>query len=159
MILKNFSLACFTFLIWALFGAWVHTYRHPKYKLKPAKIEKVHPVIVERTTNNTMIKEKVKKDSILKKPPIKEAPTQTFDKTASLNLGAGLYFNQKDFDEDITLETYVSELKKKLKNNPKLHVYIVGYTDSIGDSIANYWVGFERAKNFKSFLMSQDIDK
>jgi len=153
--LKNFVFACLAFLIWAFFGAWVHAYTHPKQKVIPVKIVKIKPLIVVKDTVQTKVKETSQskiKDSVLKtpqKPPIKSIAKKIIF----------LKFNQKDFDEDAVLESYATELKGYLKTNSKLHIYIVGFTDTIGDSISNYWVGFERARNFKSFLVSQDIDK
>jgi len=145
--LKNFAFACLVFLIWALFGAWVHAYTHPKQKEIPVKTVKSKPLIIAKDTVQTKIK-----DSIFKKPE------KTLEKTIAKKI-IYLDFNQRDFDEDAVLESYATKLKGYIKTNPKLHIYVVGFTDIIGDSISNYWVGFERAKNFKSFLVSQDIDK
>lgn len=145
--LKNFVFACLVFLIWALFGAWIHAYTHPKQKIIPVKIEKTKALILIKDTTLSKIK-----DNVFKKP------RKTLAKTIAKKI-IYLDFNQRDFDEDAFLESYAAELKGYLKTNPKLHIYVVGFTDIIGDSISNYWVGFERAKNFKSFLVSQDIDK
>jgi len=149
--LKNFVFACLAFLIWALFGAWVHAYTHPKQKVNPIKIVKTKPLIVVKDTVQSKAKETIQvktKDSVLK------IPIKTIAKKIIF-----LKFNQKDFDEDAVLESYATKLKGYIKTNPKLNIYIVGFTDTVGDSISNYWVGFERARNFKSFLVSQDIDK
>jgi len=153
--LKNFVFACLAFLMWALFGAWVHAYTHPKQKVSAIKIEKAKPLVVVGKTASSKVTKIIQtkiKDSVLKtpeKPPVKPIAKKIIF----------LKFNQKDFDEDAFLESYATELKGYLKTNPKLHIYIVGFTDTIGDSISNYWVGFERAKNFKSFLVSQGIVK
>lgn len=145
--MKNFVFACLVFLIWALFGAWVHAYIHPKQKEIPVKIEKTKPIIVVKDTILTKIK-----DSVIKKPE------KTIEKLIPKKI-IYLGFDQREFDEDVTLENYVTELKGQLSSNTNLNIYIVGFTDTIGDSIDNYWVGMERAKNFKSYLVSQDIDK
>ncbi len=153
--MKNFVLACLAFLIWALFGAWVHAYTHPKQKVIPVKIEKAKSLIVVKDAALLKVKEinqTKTKDSVFKTS--EKVPIKTIAKKIIF-----LKFNQKDFDEDAILESYASKLKGYLKTNPNFHIYIVGFTDTIGDSISNYWVGFERAKNFKSFLVSQDIDK
>lgn len=153
--MKNFVLACLAFLIWAFFGAWVHAYTHPKQKVIPIKIEKAKSLIVVKDAVLLKVKEtnqKKIKDSVVKTP--QKSPIKSIAKKIIF-----LKFNQKDFDEDAVLESYATELKGYIKTNPKLNIYIVGFTDTIGDSISNYWVGFERARNFKSFLVSQDIDK
>ncbi|MFK5891051.1 MAG: OmpA family protein [Flavobacteriaceae bacterium] len=153
--MKNFVLACLAFLIWALFGAWVHAYTHPKQKVNPIKIVKTKPLIIVKDTVQSKAKETIQvkiKDSVFKTPKI--SPVKTIAKKVIY-----LDFNQMDFDEDTILESYATKLKGYIKTNPKLNIYIVGFTDTVGDSISNYWVGFERARNFKSFLVSQDIDK
>lgn len=150
--MKNFVFACLAFLIWAFFGAWVHAYTHPKQKVNPIKIVKAKPLIVVKDAVLLKVKKAKIKGSVFKTP--KKSPVKIIAKKVIY-----LDFNQMDFDEDTILESYAAELKGYLKTNPKLHIYIVGFTDTIGDSISNYWVGFERAKNFKSFLVSQGIDK
>jgi len=145
---KNFVFACIAFLIWALFGAWVHAYTHPKepVSIQPVATIKPKPVIIAKEA----VKQKpTKKDSIFGKPNVHKFPK----KIIYLN------FNQKKFNENKAVDIYVKNLKAYLNKVKKVQIYIVGYTDNIGDSISNYWVGFERAKNFKSFLISQGIDK
>ncbi len=145
--MKNFVLACIAFLIWALLGAWVHAYTHPKepVSIQPVAAIKPKPVIIK----NTVLPKPKKKDSTLKKANSYKFPKKTIY----------LDFNQKTFNENETVDIYVKNLKAFLNKVERVQIYIVGYTDNIGDSISNYWVGFERAKNFKNFLISQGIDK
>jgi outer membrane protein OmpA-like peptidoglycan-associated protein len=144
---KNFVFASIVFLIWALFGAWLHAYTHPKEPvlIQPEVTIKPKPVIIK----NTVIPKPTKKDSTVSKTDSYKFPK----KIIYLN------FNQKTFNENEVVDIYVKNLKAFLDKVETAQIYIVGYTDNIGDSISNYWVGFERAKNFKSFLISQGIDK
>ncbi len=134
--MKNFALALVTFFIWALFGFWIHNIIH-KQKAEPTELllQKSKPV-------DSL--QKSKKDSI-------------FKITAKKTLYLG--FDKKSLAETQNIDNYIDTLKKYTVLNERFQIYIVGYTDDIGDEKDNYWIGLERANNFKKFLISKGINK
>ncbi|MCF6214166.1 MAG: OmpA family protein [Flavobacteriaceae bacterium] len=148
--MKNFGWAFLVFLIWAFFGAWIHAELHPqKEKLikTPLPKEKAAPIPI--VVKDTVIVKPVLKDSILKVVPVKPFPKKI------IYLG----FNQKDFTDTDSIYVYTKALINYINKNDSTQIYIVGHTDSVGDERDNYWIGLERAKNFKTFLIVQGIDK
>ena len=148
--MKNFVFACLVFLIWAFFGAWIHNKLHPqKKKSVDVILPKPIPVVVVK---DTLIVKPVIKDSVLKitaKPVEKVFPKQIIF----------YYSEKKDFAKDNSILLFTKALKTFLKENEEAQVHVVGHTDTIGAKEDNYGVGLERAKNFKTFLISKGINK
>jgi len=66
-------------------------------------------------------------------------------------------FASEDFKPDNTLAAYALELKGYLEKYPDKQVVITGHTDNVGEEIDNEWIGMERAKNVRRYLISQGI--
>lgn len=146
--MKNFGLASLTFFIWVLLGYGVHTFIHPQ-KAEPVKVvlpnsksDKTKKLINDSLNIKT-------EDSILK-----TNNRLTFPKKI-LYLG----FDKKDFIETQNIDNYIKNLKKYIVLYKQYQIYIVGFTDDIGDEKDNYWIGLERANNFKNFLILKGIEK
>jgi len=146
--LKNFGLAILTFFVWAFIGLWYHTYTHTKKK-EPTDIVMPKKKLPK---TNTYVKDslnKMKSDSITK-----SVTKKTLSKKI-LYLG----FDKKTFTENKIIDNYLKDLKKYITTNKNAQIYVVGYTDSIGTETDNYWIGNERANNFRLFLISKGIKK
>jgi len=139
--MKNFALALVTFFIWALIGFWIHNI---------IRIQKTEPTeLVMPNSKSVDSLQKAPKDSIFK-----IVAKKTFPKKI-LYLG----FDKKSLTENKNIDDYINKLKKYTNLNTQFQIYIVGYTDDIGDEKDNYWIGLERANNFKKFLISKGINK
>lgn len=66
-------------------------------------------------------------------------------------------FGKGDFKPDRTLVTYVSDLGAYLKRNPEASVSVIGHTDDVGKSSANYSLGLKRAHNVGDYLISRGV--
>jgi len=143
--MKNFAFALVTFLVWALIGFGIHTYFHSQ---KTQPVEVILPK-TEVSLKDTLNKNGIAKDSISKIIPEFTVPKKI------IYLG----FDIKDFKETQNIDNYIKSLKKYIKINKLAQIYIVGFTDDIGEETANYWIGSERANNFKLFLISKGIEK
>lgn len=142
--MKNFALAFVTFFIWTLIGYGFHILIHPENnKSNSIVLPKSKPV------NNLIKDKKLTKDTISKIKKELAIPKKI------LYLG----FDKKDFQETQNIDNYIKDLKKYITANKNTQIYITGFTDSIGDEKDNYWIGLERANNFKNFLIAKHIKK
>lgn len=62
-------------------------------------------------------------------------------------------FNSTAKDYDPTVDAYLSKLSEKLKAE-EISVSIMGHTDNVGDEIANYELGYDRAEAIQNVLLT-----
>jgi OOP family OmpA-OmpF porin len=67
-------------------------------------------------------------------------------------------FGSGEFIPDRTLIAYVEELKYYLSSHPEEAVEVIGHTDNVGSSEANYELGLRRAENVKDYMVQQGIE-
>lgn len=67
-------------------------------------------------------------------------------------------FGQATFKADRTLQEYAYGLKNFLAKYPTKTVHIIGHTDNVGATNANYQLGLKRANQVKDYLVSQGIE-
>jgi len=150
--MKNFAFALVTFFIWTLIGYGFHTLIHPQ---KKEPIEVLLPN--SKPTDKLSKSEKSIKDSLNNR--IKDSISKINNKLTIPKKILYLGFDKKDFTETKNIDNYLKSLKKYLLSNKQAQIYIVGFTDDIGDDKDNYWIGLERANNFKNFLISKNVEK
>ncbi|HET8884876.1 MAG TPA: OmpA family protein [Salinimicrobium sp.] len=68
-------------------------------------------------------------------------------------------FDVNTFKSNQEIDDYAIKLKKYLNENPQKIIIVTGHTDDIGEVEANDWIGMERAKSVRAYLISKGFDE
>jgi outer membrane protein OmpA-like peptidoglycan-associated protein len=69
-----------------------------------------------------------------------------------------LYFGFKRSDIQDSVSKVLDYAAGVLNNNPRVVIYLSGYTDDIGDERSNLFLSYERAKSAKRYLIDRGIE-
>jgi type IX secretion system PorP/SprF family membrane protein len=150
-----------------------------KYKRKTnANVKRTppkSPVVSQKPKTTLKPTSSVVKDSVQRKPPVKNLQTTLKQKQDSviatahagnvkhqplvlekITLHFNFEFNSSDLDDDS--KTYLDDLIEALKENDHLRIKLTGHTDNVGSAKFNQKLSLYRADSIKEYLKEKGID-
>lgn len=67
-------------------------------------------------------------------------------------------FESNSFKPAENMSGYIDSLKLFLSEYPDKKVLVIGHTDNVGEEVDNEWIGMQRAKNVRQYLIKQGIE-